>query len=99
LIKLFLNQDKVLSLIENAITKAFDGINETLRDPKYNTMFINIVDNLAMNTQFSRIIDADEESDMIRMAFDGRMYDEKQGLYATKDTELVADYFDRSHPD
>ena len=97
-IRMFLDQDQLMRLIEDALTSAVKGLNEGLSHPSADSYLAGLYGDLLLNAGPSRPIRVHRATDLIEFGLDGRVFDNALNKYKTKRCEKLADRFDRSHP-
>jgi hypothetical protein len=97
IVKLFLKEDKLISLVENALEGAIDGLNESLRNRNTDNFLVNIMQDLSANIGFTRPFTLDKENDLITFGLDGRIYNTTQMMYSNSIFQKEAVRFPRAH--
>lgn len=97
IVKLFLNEEKLISLIQDAISSAIDGLNETLRNRKPETFLVNIMNDLSANVGFSMPFKLDKVNDLLTFGLDGRIHNDTTGVYQNEIKSTSASRFPRAH--
>ena len=97
-IRMFLDQDTVMTLIEDALTSASKGLNEALRSPSSTSYLLGLYQDLLINAGPSRPIVVNWDTDLLEFGLDGRIFDSASNKYKTKRCEKRAERFERSHP-
>lgn len=97
LIRLFLKQDKLMSIVEDVLTSQVANLNKMFKNPQPDSYLVGLLSQLLLNIGPTRPFDISEETDLIEFGLDGRIFDSETKQYKTKDCEKLADRFDRSH--
>lgn len=97
IVKLFLSEEKLFSLIQDALKGAIDGVNETLRNRKPETFLVNIMKDLSANIGFSKPFNVDKANDFLNFGLDGRIFNTTTQQYNNAITQTQATRFARSH--
>ena len=97
IIKYFLPEEKLMALIKDGIKGGIDSLNEYLRNKEPSTFLATIMNDLAINTGFSRSFGIERENDLITFGLDGRIHNTTIQKYSNEITKIQATRFPRSH--
>ena len=97
LLRWILPPELIMRTIELAVTTLFEELNKVLADPSDQFGLIGLSESLLLNLSPAKPVDADPVTDLIEFSLDGRIFNGATGKYETKNCELEAVRFDRSH--
>jgi hypothetical protein len=97
IVKLFLSEEKLISLVEGAVAGAIDGVNEQLRNRQPDTFLVNIMEDLSANIGPSMPIQFDKDNDLIYFGLDGRVYNSTVKQYYNEVSINQMSRFPRAH--
>jgi hypothetical protein len=97
IVKLFLSNEQLINLVENAISGAIDGLNESFRNRQPDSFLVNIMQDLSANIGFSMPFKIDKQNDLIYFGLDGRIYNTTTGEYQNEVAVDLMERFPRAH--
>lgn len=98
IVKIFLKNDKLISLVKGAIEgAAIDAANAILRNRDQDSFLVSIMEDLAANVGPSMAVIPDKENDLIYFGLDGRIHNTTTGDYANEVNQVAQERFQRAH--